>query len=100
MPKPDQVVLISTENMAITFNVSWIFLKSLIESFRSILKIYGGKTNEIRFFKELENWENDRSMFAYVLHSFSNFLNKTYIRKRQIQTFSTHFRKLTFTGII
>ena len=100
MPKPDQVVLIWTENMAITFNVSWIFLKSLTESFGSILKIYGGKTNEIRFFKELENWENDRTMFAYVLHSFSNFLNKTYIRKRQIQTFSTHFRKLTFTGII
>ena len=55
MPKPDQVVLISTENMAITFNVSWNFLKSLTESFRSILKIYGGKTNEIRFFKELIN---------------------------------------------
>ena len=84
MPKPDQVVLISTENMAITFNVSWIFLKSLTESFRSILKIYGGKTNEIRFFKELENWENDRTMFAYVFHSFSNFLNKTYIRKRKV----------------
>ena len=84
MPKPDQVVLISTENMAITFNVSWIFLKSLTESFRSILKIYGGKINEIGYFKELENWENDRTMFAYVLHSFSNFLNKTYIRKRKV----------------
>ena len=84
MPKPDQVVLISTENMAITFNVSWIFLKSLTESFRSILKIYGGKINEIGYFKELENWENDRTMFAYVFHSFSNFLNKTYIRKRKV----------------
>ena len=36
MPNSDQVVLISTENMAITFNASWNVVKNLTESFRGI----------------------------------------------------------------
>ena len=44
------------------------FLEDLLpyitECFKSLFKLYRGKTNEIQFFKESENQENNKTMFT------------------------------------